>query len=139
MVQGRSKDMDDINTVQEKSLLDEELLWGYWGDVSYIISEFNEYGGGSYEEEDEAYGWLDKISELAKAGNVSADAKFEFLDEAFKEYNIGNSGFEDALLDIFFELCETKEVGISGGKTWRTPDQLEKEADHEHSEKIPAR
>ena len=105
----RSKDMDDINTVQERGHLDEELLWDYWGDVSYIISEFNEYGGGSYEEEDEAYGWLDKILELAKAGNISTDAKFEFLDEAFKEYNIGNSGFEDALLDIFFELCETKE------------------------------
>ena len=105
----RSKDMGDINTVQERGHLDGELLWEYWGDASYIISEFNEYGGGSYEDEDEAYGWLDKISELAKAGNISTDAKFEFLEDAFEEYNIGNSGFEDALLDIFFELCETKE------------------------------
>ena len=104
-----SRDMDDINTVQERGLLDEELLWDYWGDASYIISEFNEYGGGSYEDEDEAYGWLDKILELAKAGNISTDAKFEFLEGAFNEYNIGNSGFEDVLLDIFFELCETKE------------------------------
>lgn len=45
----RSNDMDDINTVQERNHLDEELLWEYWGDASYIISEFNEYGGGSYQ------------------------------------------------------------------------------------------
>ncbi|WP_054864272.1 hypothetical protein [Methanosarcina barkeri] len=49
-----------------------------------------------------------KISELIKEGGLSTTAKLEFLDEAFEEYNIKNSGF-DGLLDIFFEICQTKE------------------------------
>jgi len=52
---------------------------------------------------------LEKISELIKEDGLSTAAKFEFLDEAFKEYNINNSGFEDSLMEIFFEICQTKE------------------------------
>lgn len=46
---------------------------------------------------------------MIEEGNISSSAKLEFLDDAFEEYNIGNSGFEDALMDIFFSICETKE------------------------------
>jgi hypothetical protein len=46
---------------------------------------------------------------LVREGNISSDAKCEFFDGAFVEYDMGNSGFEDALMDIFFEMCETKE------------------------------
>jgi len=105
----KSKDMKDMDTIQERGSMDEELLWEYWDNARSIISEFNEYGGGPDEDEEEACDWLNKISELIKEGNISTDAKFEFLDDAFEEYNIENSGFEDALMDIFFEICETKE------------------------------
>ena len=48
------------------------------------------------------------LDELIEAGNISSDAKLEFLDEAFVEYDMGNSSFDDALMDIFFAMCETK-------------------------------
>jgi len=89
--------------------LNEELLFNYWNDARYIISESNEFGGCDYEDEDEAYEYLYEISELIKEGNISSSAKLEFLDDAFREYNYGNSGFEDALIDIFFSICETRE------------------------------
>ena len=89
--------------------INDDLLFEYWEDARSIISDFNELGGGPEEDEEEAYGYLDKISELIEEGSLSTAAKLEFLDEAFKEYNINNSGFEDRLRDIFFEICQTKE------------------------------
>ncbi len=47
--------------------------------------------------------------ELIEAGNISSDAKLEFFDDAFEEYDMENSGFEDALMDIFFAMCKTEE------------------------------
>ncbi len=97
------------NAKKDVVFLNDELLIEYWGNAEEIISEFNAYGGGSEEEEDEAYDWLNRISELVEEGDISTDAKFDFLDEAFVEYNKENSGFEDALMDIFFKICQTKE------------------------------
>ena len=95
--------------VEEVVTLNDELLMEYWEKAEYIISEFNEYGGGPEDEEEDAYHWLNEISELIEAGNISSDAKLEFFDCAFVEYDMENSGFEDALMDIFFAMCETKE------------------------------
>lgn len=105
------KEEAKTSKVAEKEVtnLNDELLMEYWDNAEYIISEFNEYGGGLEEKEEEAYHWLDEISELIKERNISSSAKFDFLDDAFEEYDIENSGFEDALMDIFFEICQTKE------------------------------
>ncbi len=89
--------------------LDDASLFEYWECAAEIISRFNELGGGPYEEEDEAYDWLCKIQEVIEKGNISYEAKIEFMDEAFVEYDAGNSGFGDSLTDIFFELCQTEE------------------------------
>jgi hypothetical protein len=89
--------------------VDDELLMEYWSYASCIISEFNEYGGGDEEEEDEAYEWLNKISDLIEEGNISHDTKIAFMEEAFVEYDKYNSGYEDSLAEIFFELCQTDE------------------------------
>jgi hypothetical protein len=99
----------ESGTDEDMVSLNERLLSEHWNDAKHIISEFNEYGGCGYEDENEAYDSLYEISELIEEGNISSSAKLEFLDDAFKEYNIGNSGFEDALMDIFFSICETKE------------------------------
>ncbi|MBN2487750.1 MAG: hypothetical protein JXA98_01845 [Methanosarcinaceae archaeon] len=87
--------------------LNDELLMEYWNYASSIIYEFNEYGGGPEDEEDTAYEWLDRISEVIEEGNISHEAKIDFMDYAFIEYDKYNSGFEDSLAEIFFELCET--------------------------------
>lgn len=105
----RSKDMENINRKQVKKALNEELLWEHWYDAKPIISQFNEYGGGPEDEEDEGDGYLDDIEELAEKCEISTEAKFKFMDELFEEYNVGNSGFEDRMMDICFTLCTTKE------------------------------
>ncbi len=105
----RAKGLKHINEKKDLASLNDELLMGYWENAREIISEFNEYGGGPEDDEEDAYDWLDQISELIKEGNISTDAKFEFLDDAFEEYDIGNSGFEDGLMEAFFEICETKK------------------------------
>ena len=97
------------SVAEEVTTLNDELLMEYWEKAENIISEFNEYGGGPEDEEEEAYHWLNEISELIRKGNISSDAKIGFLDDAFVEYDIGNSGFEDELMHIFFDICETKE------------------------------
>ena len=83
-----SEAMEDEDIVS----INDELLLEYWEDARSIISDFNELGGGPEDDEEEAYDYLEKISELIKEGSLSTAAKFEFLDEAFQEYNIGNSG-----------------------------------------------
>lgn len=93
----------------KQSLIDEELILEYWEKAEEIISEFNEYGGGPEEKEEEAYEWLEKISDLIKKGSLSSQAKLDFIDEAFFEYDKENSGFEDGLMDLFFEICSTRE------------------------------
>ena len=107
---------------KEVATLNDELLMEYWEKAENIISEFNEYGGGPEDEEEEAYQWLNEISELIREGNISSAAKIGFLDEAFVEYDIGNSGFEDDLMHIFFEICETREEWeyLVSGKTGKT-------------------
>ncbi|RJS85825.1 hypothetical protein CW713_01120 [Methanophagales archaeon] len=97
------------SVAEEVAALNDELLMEYWEKAENIILEFNEYGGGPEDEEEEAYQWLDEISELIRKGNISSDAKIGFLDDAFVEYDIGKSGFDDELMDIFFEICDTKE------------------------------
>lgn len=105
----KSKDLKDIDSEKVGTSLNDSLLMEYWFNAEDTIYDFNEYGGGPEEEEMEACEWLDEISELIKKGNVSTEAKFEFLDAAFVEYDKENSGFEDSLMDLFFDICETKE------------------------------
>lgn len=93
----------------ERLSRNEGLLFNYWEGARDIISEFNRLGGGPDEQEEEAYDNLDRLSELVKEEEISTSAKLEFLDEAFDEYKIGNSGFEDRLMEIFFEICQTRE------------------------------
>ncbi|GAB6155743.1 hypothetical protein JCM17380_44940 [Desulfosporosinus burensis] len=86
-----------------------ELLFEYWNNAQSIISEFNCYGGGPEEEEEEVYEWLEKISDLIKEDKITPEAKHRFMDAAFVEYDTGNSGFDDGLMDLFFELCKEKD------------------------------
>lgn len=87
----------------------DELLFEYWSNAQSIISEFNCYGGGSDEDEETTYEWLQKINDLISEDKITPEAKLEFMDAAFIEFDEGNSGFDDALLDLFFELCKEKE------------------------------
>jgi hypothetical protein len=105
----KDKQKTSLKKGTKKTSINDELLMEYWSDAREIISEFNEYGGGSEDDEDEACSQLDSTSDLIKEGNISTAAKIRFLDDAFEEYNSENSGLEDAMMDVFFEICQTKE------------------------------
>ncbi|MDD5616082.1 MAG: hypothetical protein PHH85_07755 [Candidatus Methanoperedens sp.] len=105
----KSKDMKNISKKLVSQALNEERLWEYWCDAKSIISQFNEYGGGPEDEEEECCSYLDHIEELAEKGDISTEVKCEFLDELFEEYNVGNSGLEDKMMELCFILCKTKE------------------------------
>ncbi len=105
----KSKDVKNINRKQVSKALNEERLWENWYDAKPFISQFNEYGGGPEYEEEECCRYLDHIEVLAEKGEISTKVKFEFLDELFEEYNVGNSGFEDMMMELCFILCKTKE------------------------------
>lgn len=89
--------------------VNEELIQEYWQYAEEIISEFNELGGGPEEKWEEAYEWLEEISQLLKTGSLSSDTRQYFIDDAIIEYQKGNSGFEDELKKLFFEACKFDE------------------------------
>ncbi len=84
-----------VNPEEKNTKIHDELLFEYWNNAQNIIADFNCYGGGPEKDEEEAYEWLEKISGLIKEDQITSVAKKEFLDEAFVEYDAGNSGFDD--------------------------------------------
>ncbi|MCK8826583.1 hypothetical protein MWH25_02310 [Natroniella acetigena] len=94
---------------KEEEMLDDDLLLEYWNKAQGIISEFNFYGGGSRDKEDEAYGYLYKIFDLIEEENIITEMKIKVIDGAIKEYKIGNSGFVDILIELCFGLCESEK------------------------------
>jgi hypothetical protein len=88
----KSKDINNINKEQVSRALDEELLWENGNNAKPIISQFNEYGGGPEDEEEECSNYLNDIVELAEKGDISTETKSKFMDELFEEYDVGNSG-----------------------------------------------
>jgi len=77
--------------------------------VSEILTEHNEYGGGSESEEDEAFELLDEIIELFKQEKLTGQLKQKFIDKLFYFYDWNNSGMEDMLRDAIFDVCTTHE------------------------------
>ena len=79
------RNFDDIgetatNKNKGTNKLPDELLFAYWKKAQSIIEDFNCYGGGPEEDEEEAYEWLSKISDLVNEDRISKEAKFKFLD-----------------------------------------------------------
>lgn len=105
----RSSNKVDIDTKQVEEVRDESKMWDYWSSAQPTVSSFNEFGGGPPDEEEECYDKLDDIEEIVKKGNISSRARLELMDEVFEEYDTGNSGFEDTLMDICFGLCKSDE------------------------------
>ncbi|MBI3193061.1 MAG: hypothetical protein HYZ34_01185 [Ignavibacteriae bacterium] len=103
------KESVNLLTDEETGRVDEKLLWELWSDARAIISEFNCYGGGDDEDENDCFDYLSQIQELLAEGNISNETKRMMMDEIFEEYNIGNSGFGDSLIDLCYMLCDTKE------------------------------
>lgn len=96
------------NEKNRKQAVEIELR-NLWMEARKIISEFNEYGGGLYSDEEDTADNLWRMDELVKKQDISWEVRGAILDEMLEEFNIGNSGFEDMLIDIASAFCKRKE------------------------------
>ena len=92
---------------ETKEPLSNKLLWEYWERAEEIISDFNDYGGGPEDLEYEAYEYLEKITGLFSQYPIPTEEKRLLINKLFTQYAIGNSGFDDGLMDMICELCES--------------------------------
>jgi len=100
------KDNSDIKEVQEDIYL--EQYEEYWAEADPILHDFNEYGGGPEEDEEIVYDNIDKIVALFKEHKLPQQIKIEFIDNLFYYYDLGNSGFDDCLMDAIFAVASSK-------------------------------
>lgn len=91
----------------DSSLIVEKQIQHYWSVAEDIIDDANMYGG-TYNEDD-AYDALDKIDELAKKNKISWECRRDIVDSMLEQFYIGNSGFDDTLIDTCEILCQSKE------------------------------
>lgn len=89
--------------------INDTLFNQYWDEAHKIISEFNEYGGGSEEDEDEIVSLLEKLVDLVDKNPITQKIKFEFIDDCFSEYHRGNSGLDDLLIDTIYDVCDSED------------------------------
>lgn len=91
-----------------KQQADEIEFKNCWKRAKNIISEFNMYGGGPDSDEEEAANKLYKMEKIVQEHEISWDVRAAILDEMLDEFYIGNSGFDDLLIDIAESLCTEK-------------------------------
>lgn len=71
-----------------------------------LIDDFNTYGGGSEEDEEEVYEQFDTLTELFQGGKISKSNLTECVDLLMKQYLCNNSGLEDTIMDWLYENVE---------------------------------
>ena len=97
------------NETNEKKqmIIAEKQLLSHWEKAEDIIYECNYYGGGP--REDEGYDELYKMQEIVNQSVVSWEIRKQIVDGMMEQFRIGNSGFDDALVDVAVDFCKTKE------------------------------
>ena len=91
----------------DSSFIVEKQVQHYWSVAEEIIDEANMYGG-TYKEDD-AYDALYKIDELVKNNKISWECRRNIVDSMLEQFYVGNSGFDDALIESCEVLCQLKE------------------------------
>ena len=104
-----NKKPSNSNKSKNSQKIHDEMLFEYWYNAQCVISQFNCYGGGPEEEEEDAYEWLEMISDLISENEITPEVKYKFMDDVFIEYDAGNSGFDDKLLELVYDICSEKE------------------------------
>lgn len=100
------------NETSEKKqmIIAEKQLLSHWEKAEDIIDECNCYGGGP--REDEGYEELYKMQNLINQSVVSWEIRRQIIDGMMEQFRIGNSGFEDLLVDVAVDFCKTKEESM---------------------------
>lgn len=81
----------------------------HWEEARAVIQEFNEYGGGPEYDEEDAYGQLRKMDEIVNSHDISWEKRVSILDGMLEEFYVGNSGFDDILMDVADSFCKSNE------------------------------
>ena len=87
--------------------INEKLALEFWRKAEKIIKSFNDYGGGSDYEEEESYDYIEKICELFPV--LPWKTRQKIMDDMLIQYHCGNSGFDDALTDACFQMCQERD------------------------------
>lgn len=94
----------------KKSLIVKKQIQHYWNKAEKIISEANQYGG-TYNEDD-AYSELSMIDTLCNETKTDWNFRQPIVDKMLEQFYIGNSGFDDALVDSCMVLCQSKDEKV---------------------------
>ncbi|CAI8711129.1 TPR_REGION domain-containing protein [Bacillus pseudomycoides] len=95
---------------EKKAPVSNKLLWEYWDRAEAIISDFNDYGGGPEHLEYDVYEYLEKMTDVLSQYSISTEEKKLLINRVFTQYAIGNSGFDDVLMDKIYEICYDSEM-----------------------------
>lgn len=97
------------NLKTKKELVYETELKSLWDEAQEIVSEFNEYGGGPRMRKRPFLDNLWNMSDIVKEHSISWDVRRTILDEMLYELRLGNSGFDDQLIEIAEDFCQTED------------------------------
>ena len=84
----------------------ELLALEYWANAEAIIDEFNTYGGGPEDKENECYDEIESLCQLIP--ELTWETRQEIMDGMLEQYHVGNSGFDDLLTDTCFKMCKER-------------------------------
>ena len=96
-----------ISTPANSDLIVGKLLLKHWQNAHGIISDANEYGGCSDEDEGDADWELEEITKLVQANDILWEYRKAALDEMLVQIDHDNSGFTDSLVDLAELFCQT--------------------------------
>lgn len=97
------------NAKTNRELVVETEIKSLWVEAQEIICEFNDYGGGPEDEEDQVYDNLYKMSALVEENKVPWKVRKPILDEMLHELWRNNSGLDDLLSNVAEDFCQTTE------------------------------
>lgn len=100
---------EDEDVFDKKIKINDTLLINYWKDLKKIVVSSNKYGGCDYKEQNKADNLFAKLEKFLEKQYVSEESIRKVMKEAFDQMNIGNSGFDDDLLELMQSLCKEKE------------------------------
>ncbi|PFJ17079.1 hypothetical protein COD67_17015 [Bacillus cereus] len=93
--------------VGKKEVVFNKLLWDYLERAEEIICDFNTYGGGPEYLEYEVCGYLQNITELVVELPLPTEEKQVLIKRLFIQYELGNSGLDDVLMDTIYGMCQS--------------------------------
>ena len=98
-IQAQGKMSDQLYLEKLKSLKNRALN---------IIKEFNQYGGGPLNEENDFFEFINQMKELINEFELPSSLRQEIIAQFMEEYLKANSGLDDPTLELVFSTAQNK-------------------------------